>query len=175
VEQGKRYESLAKDIGMLKKTGLLVSALACVSTSGCKSPSTVDEVFFADRVFRDCVTSVYSVDTPVSEVVELNCQFSPISSLMGAQWFSQLKIMRLEGPNTITDLKPVAKLPQFSILSLYGLSQDLVDVSPLLGAPAFSELYVENGPKLDCQGVKSLREKLGANYVIVANGVCQGG
>ena len=152
----------------------VATALICVNISACKSPSTFGEVVFADLVFRDCVTSVYSADTPVSEVIELNCQAAPISSLMGAQWLSGLKILRLEGPNTITDLKPVAQLSQFSILSLYGLSQDLVDVSPLLSAPAFAELYVEHGPRLNCTGVLSLRAKLGANYVLTSNGVCQG-
>lgn len=153
---------------------LAATAFVCISTSGCKSPSTVAEVDFADPLFRECVTTVYPSDTPVSEVVELNCQVTPISSLMGAQWLSGLRILRLEGPNAITDLKPISMLTEFSILSLYGLSQELVDVKPLLDAPAFAELYIENAPNLDCTDVYFLRAMLGANYILTSNGVCQG-
>src|SRR5690606_35604727 len=95
----------------IKSTMVLLTIMfVSICVVGCKAPSSVGEIVFADRAFRDCVASVYSVDAPISEVVELNCQAAPISSLMGAQWLSQLKIIRLEGPNTITDLKPVAKL-----------------------------------------------------------------
>ena len=147
--------------------------IAAASVSGCKTPSTVGEIVFLDDNLRECVTSVYEPSTAVADVVELNCQSAPIATLTGIEWLPQLKIMRLGGPNTITDLKPLAKLAGFSVLSLYGESQELVDVTPLLLAPAFTELFVENGPILDCGGVADLREKLGDNYVITSNGVCQ--
>ena len=159
-------------ITKIKLKTLVGLAVVVASASGCKQPSTVGDIIFADAKFKECVTSVYSAETALGEVIELNCQSVPVSSLVGAEWLTQLKILRMEGPNTLSDLKPVSKLPHFSVLSLYGLSQNLVDVSPLLTAPAFNELYVENGPNLDCAGITLLREKLGENYVITSNGVC---
>lgn len=159
-------------ISQIKHKTLISLAVVATSISGCKQPSTVGDIVFADAKFKECVTSVYSAETALTDVIELNCQSVPVSSLVGAEWLTQLKILRMEGPNTLIDLKPVSKLPQFSVFSLYGLSQNLVDVRPLLTAPAFNELYVENGPNLDCAGITILREKLGENYVITSNGIC---
>lgn len=159
-------------ISQIKHKTLISLAVVATSISGCKQPSTVGDIVFADAKFKECVTSVYSAETALTDVIELNCQSVPVSSLVGAEWLTQLKILRMEGPNTLIDLKPVSKLPQFSVFSLYGLSQNLVDVRPLLTAPAFNELYVENGPNLDCAGITLLREKLGENYVITSNGIC---
>lgn len=139
---------------------------------GCKSPTTVGEVIFADASLSSCVSSTYPVTLPLTDVVELNCQVSPITSLAGVEWLSNLKILRLQGPNTISDLKPLEKLPSFSVLSLYGLSEELVDVTPLLNSNSFTELYIENGPSVDCSGIDQLALKLGENYVILANGIC---
>lgn len=157
----------------IRRVGLAGLITAVAFQVGCKNPSTVGEIAFADSKFKECVTQVYSEDMPVTAVIELNCQSKPIKSLAGAQWMAELRILRMEGPNSITSLEPVSKLSKFSILSLYGISEALSDVKPLITAPGFTELYVENGPSLDCEGISILRQKLGENYVVTGNGFCQ--
>lgn len=150
-------------------TFLLIGSIVL---TGCKEPTQVGEVIFLDSNFDSCVTTTYHDETPLSDVVELNCQSSPIASLSGAEWLQGLKIMRLNGPNHISDLKPLSELPNFSVLSLYGFSSDLIDIEPMLESTSFTEFYVENGPYIKCDQVEKMTRKLGENYALINGPSC---
>ena len=133
---------------------------------------TVNQVPLSDDYLRLCVNSNYSPATAIADVVELNCEATPIHSLAGIQYFTALHALRIQGPNQLQDITPLTRLSNFSVLSLYGLSENLVHVQALAGIESFNELYIENAPQLICADLEAIRRKVGSQNVIIGNGLC---
>lgn len=149
---------------------------ATVSATFSRIIETVDQIPFTDDRFRACVLSAVDAQALPSQVVELNCSGTPvtgpITSLAGIEYLQNLNILRIDGGNQVADLKPLAKLPHFSVLSLLGESEKLVHVKPLLGLESFTELFLKSAPLLDCSEFNEIKAKLGDNYAILASGAC---
>jgi len=108
---------------------------------GVNDVTALEDVVLGDSQLQQCLTGLFSNDTPIDQITQVTCEDMAIVSLSGLQELTSIRELNLKN-NRIVNIAAIGELTSLSVLDLSG--NEVTDYSVLSDLRSLSSLKADN-------------------------------